>query len=395
MYFALKGENFNGNQFAEASIQGGCKYAVVDDPDFKLSDSFILVDNAQNALQQLSNFHRNQFDIPVIGITGSNGKTTTKELLSAVLSKKYCVLSTKGNFNNHIGVPLTLLSLNKKHDIAIIEMGANHVGEIAFLCELAEPTCGVVTNIGKAHIGEFGGWENIVKAKSELYEYLKKNLALVFVNSDDDLLMNITQNFRKYTYGHKSPDIKGEILPSAEALKIKLENDEIQTHLFGEYNFSNVMAAIAIGRYFKVNVEDIKSAIECYVPDNNRSQVLKTKRNKLILDAYNANPTSMKAALDHFSKIANGNSMVILGDMFELGDEAVKEHEQIIAELEQKELNGILVGEIFCEVNQSKLPAYKDVDQVIESGILKTKQNATILLKGSRAIHLEKLLEQL
>lgn len=395
IYFSLKGENFNGNKFAQSALEQGCKYAVVDEANYAKNDSIICVEDSLKTLQSLSNFHRNQFDIPVIAITGSNGKTTTKELMFQVLSQKYRVLATKGNLNNHIGVPLSLLSISLKHEIAIIEMGANHMDEIAKLCSLAEPNFGLITNIGKAHIGEFGGWNNIVKAKGELYDYISDKSALVFVNKEDPLLMSLSEDIRKYTYGNQSADLNGKIISSGDALHLNIEDVEVQTHLFGDYNFSNIMAAAAVGTYFKVELELVARALEHYIPQNNRSQLLNTTRNKLILDAYNANPTSMQAALENFEKISNGNSCAILGDMLELGDDSIKEHQMIIDSIEKKQLNAILVGEIFHHINQSNLPAFPNVQEVISSGILKSMKDATVLLKGSRGIELEKLVSEL
>nr|HPK04373.1 UDP-N-acetylmuramoyl-tripeptide--D-alanyl-D-alanine ligase [Bacteroidales bacterium] len=305
IFIALKGESFDGNQYAEDAIELGASYAIVDNPSFVNSEKYILVSNTLETLQQLALFHRKRFNIPVIAITGTNGKTTTKELIATVLAQKYKVLATKGNLNNHIGVPFTLFELNKTHEIAVIELGANHQGEITELCNLALPEYGIITNIGKAHLEGFGSFEGIIKAKTELFDFLRSHSGKVFINYDDDLLMKHAENLSELTYGSdKNADYRTEIVSNEPFLTLKyFENNNIlniHSQLIGTYNAGNISAAIAVGRYFGIGSKLIKDAISAYIPQNNRSQLIDTGRNQLILDAYNANPSSMEAALNNF-----------------------------------------------------------------------------------------------
>lgn len=396
IFFALKGENFNGNEFAQKALDSGCSFALIDEDEFQNSSNFILVKNVTETLQELAKYHRNTFKIPIIGITGSNGKTTTKELMNEVLSEKYNTLATEGNLNNHIGVPLTLLKLNRQHEIAIIEMGANHLDEIATLCKIAKPELGLITNIGKAHVGEFGSFENIIKSKLELYDFIQANNGHLFVNADDELLMQNAIGNECSTYGSLSGAIKGKVESSEEFLSIYMKAPDlgiIQTQLFGNYNLHNILAAVAVGTYFNVNTEQIKNGIENYIPSNNRSQIFKTKKNTLILDAYNANPSSMMAALENF-KVAKGiKKFFILGDMLELGTESMNEHEKIITWTKQHDLNGIFVGDQFMSAYPDS--AFLNVEQIISGSILKDIEDHTILVKGSRGIKLEQLKEVL
>lgn len=408
IFFALKGANFDGNKFAEQALNSGSAIAVIDDPEYKKDERFFLVKDVLTALQDLANYHRKQLSIPVIGITGSNGKTTSKELVNSVLSKKYKVLATKGNLNNHIGVPLTLLSITREHEMAIIEMGANHQGEIAQLCAIAEPDFGIITNIGKAHLEGFGGIEGVKKGKSEIYRYLQEKKGKVFVHGDDETLAELAFNNDKITYGTKKLyDIIGAVVNTgtefisfqwatrytASSLK---SAPVVTTQLVGIYNYHNLLCAACVGNYFKVEDELINQALSEYTPSNNRSQLQKTANNTLILDYYNANPTSMTAAIENFANLKQENKMAILGDMLELGEESQKEHEAIIQLLKQKNIQALLVGPLFCNAgNGSTFQLFANSDDAntyLQSNPIK---NTTILIKGSRGIKLEKVLETL
>lgn len=410
IFFALKGDNFNGNQFAGSALKQGCSYAVIDEEQYYTGDNCILVKDCLAALQELAKYHREQLKIPFISVTGSNGKTTTKEFMKNVLSKKYKVVATIGNLNNHIGVPLTILSITSKVEIAIIEMGANHVGEIARLCEIAQPDYGIITNIGRAHIGEFGSFEAIVKAKTEMYQFLRKKGGKVFVNSSNELLMSNAAGMEQITYG--TPIAIGaakdfcscQMLEANPFLKVKYENETIGSHLVGKYNFENIAAAICVGKYFGVDKAKIKEAVEEYIPSNNRSQILKTKKNTLILDAYNANPSSMKAAIENFYDMAGESKWLILGDMRELGKYELDEHKKIIELIAEKKLrNVVLVGEVFGKAFAGTKAAdfkpllFNNSDELADK--LKTaplsNDPSLILVKGSRGIRLEKIVELL
>jgi UDP-N-acetylmuramoyl-tripeptide--D-alanyl-D-alanine ligase len=409
LFFALKGGNFNGNQFAEQALNSGCSIAIIDEIAYKKDERYILVDDVLTALQQLANHHRKQLAIPVIGITGSNGKTTSKELINAVLSKKYNVLATKGNLNNHIGVPLTLLSITKEHELAIIEMGANHQGEIALLSSIAEPEFGVITNIGKAHLEGFGGLEGVKKGKSELYKFILEKKGKVFVHGDDDTLIELAANNDKVTYGTKKLyDIVGAIVNTgtefisfqwstrytASTLK---KSPVVTTQLVGVYNYHNLLCAACIGSFFKVEDEKINEALTEYTPSNNRSQLQKTANNTLILDYYNANPTSMSAAIENFSSLNHSSKMVILGDMLELGEDSATEHTAIVNMLQQKNnMDVVLVGPLFCEAGKtSNYHCFKNSDDALNYFKSAAIKNATILIKGSRGIKLENVLPAL
>jgi UDP-N-acetylmuramoyl-tripeptide--D-alanyl-D-alanine ligase len=409
IFFALKGENFNGNKFAEQALNNGCSYAVIDEAVYKKDERFVLVDDVLDGLQELANYHRNQLNIPVIGITGSNGKTTTKELINAVLSKKFKVLATKGNLNNHIGVPLTLLSINKHHDMAIIEMGANHQGEIELLCSIAEPDFGIITNIGKAHLEGFGGIEGVKKGKSELYKFIQQKKGKLFVHGDDEVLVELAGSTAKVTYGTKKLyDIVGAML-SASARFISFQwatrynasdlkkSEVVHTQLVGVYNYYNLLCAACVGNYFKVEDAMINKALHEYSPSNNRSQLYKTKNNTLILDYYNANPSSMSLAIENFASLDSSEKMAVLGDMLELGADSAVEHKAIIDLLQRKNItNAILVGPLFMEASKNSsyqsFPASDTAaDYLKEKGV----KDQTILIKGSRGIKLEKVVEVL
>ncbi|RSC93547.1 UDP-N-acetylmuramoyl-tripeptide--D-alanyl-D-alanine ligase [Tenacibaculum singaporense] len=386
LFFALKGENFNGNKFAEEAINKGASYAVIDEAEYKTSEKLILVEDVLETLQRLANYHRNQLQIPVVALTGSNGKTTTKELINAVLSVKYNTTATQGNLNNHIGVPLTLLSMNKDTEIGIVEMGANHAKEIELLSEITNPDYGYITNFGSAHLEGFGSLEGVVKAKSELYDYLRAKNKKAFVNPNDEKQIAKTKGIENITFEESIKFIEANPF-----VKLSYNNIEILSNLIGAYNFANISAAITIGSYFNVTSEQIKEAIESYVPSNNRSQVINTQTNKIILDAYNANPTSMKAALESFSKLQANNKTIILGDMFELGEYSSKEHQSIVNLIEELDLDqAFLIGENFYKT----ITKYKKFKGFYEfEGYIKNNQieSSTILVKGSRGMALERV----
>jgi UDP-N-acetylmuramoyl-tripeptide--D-alanyl-D-alanine ligase len=391
IFISLKGENYNGNKYAIKAIQAGCSYSIIDEKEYDVHKNTILVNNALKTLQDLATYHRNQLNIPLIGITGTNGKTTSKELINAVLSSELSCYATKGNLNNHIGVPLSLLEVNKQHQVAIIEMGANHQKEIDFLCNIAQPTHGVITNIGSAHLEGFGSLQAVIDTKKELYAFIKYNKGHLFVNAEDELLLSLSNGVSQITYG-KSGDITGIITDITPLLSIKYNNEIINSHLIGDFQFSNIMLAICIGNYFNVSTQNIKKSIESYIPKNNRSQIIKTKKNTLILDAYNANPSSMKAMINSFANQQYKNKLCILGDMFELGGESNKEHLKIIRLTTQLELDCIFIGEIFHSLTKNSFKNKRELVKYIQE---KNIHKKTILLKGSRGIGLEKLIENL
>ena len=387
LFFALKGENFNGNLFAAKAISDGCSFAIIDEKKIAKNDKFILVKNVLETLQNLARHHRKQLSIPIIGITGTNGKTTSKELIHAVLKSELNSYATKGNLNNHIGVPLSILKITKEHEIAIIEMGANHEKEIAFLCDIAKPTHGVITNIGSAHLEGFRNHQGVINAKNELFNFIKKNNGLLFVNDDDNLLLNLSEKIERITYGNNG-FCKGFITKNTPYLSIKFSHTEINSKLIGEYQFSNIMLAVCIGNKFNIKDSNIKKAIENYTPKNNRSEILKTKDNLLILDAYNANPSSMKAMITSFSKQDYTNKLCILGDMLELGEYTIKEHSAILDLIDTLNLEIILIGKEFSKISNKAFKDRNAFEIFLKSNPIKNK---TILLKGSRGISLEKL----
>lgn len=405
MFFALKGDRFNANSFAAQAIDQGCAYAIVDESAYANGHNILLVQDVLTALQELARFHRSMLNIPVIGITGSNGKTTNKELIHAVLSEKYNTLATKGNLNNHIGVPLTLLSVTAQHEVAVIEMGANHQGEIDFLSKIAMPDLGLITNIGKAHLEGFGGEEGVKKGKSELYRHIRANGGKIFVNGDDATLMELGRENDKITFGQagKGYDVSGvsyersEFVEMSWAAKPEMPKDAeaIRTHMFGQYNFINLLCAACIGHYFGVEKTSIDKALSSYVPEMNRSQVVKTGSNTVILDAYNANPTSMRAAIENFASQKNPNKSLFLGDMLELGEYAKAEHLAILKLVSQHGFkNVLLVGPLFFECSSS-FPAYhyfKDTQDAEAFVSRHPVKNSLVLIKGSRGMRLEKLL---
>ncbi|MCG8307060.1 MAG: UDP-N-acetylmuramoyl-tripeptide--D-alanyl-D-alanine ligase [Cytophagales bacterium] len=400
LFIALKGPNFNANKFAGQALDRGATCIVIDDPEYSVPGKTILVEDGLTTLQDLAKTHRARLDIPIIGITGSNGKTTTKELMHAVLGTTYETFATRGNLNNHIGVPLSLLSITDKHEIAIIEMGANHIGEIAFLSSISRPTHGLITNIGKAHTGLFGGFEGVIRAKSELYDFLIKNNGIVFINQDQDILMNMSKRieapvfypgegaFYRCTFTGAYPFVE---LTSEDGIQIK-------TNLIGAYNFDNIATALCVGKFFRVPSEKAYAAIANYNPVNNRSQILKQGSNTIILDAYNANPSSMEKALENLALMKSPNKVAIVGDMFELGEDTAIEHTRVGEKI--KELN--IEQALFCGASMEL--AYRafgggNYTPTKEKLIDFLKDNkfsdSTILIKASRGMALEDVVEYL
>ena len=403
IFFALKGESFDGNKFAASAIEKGCAYAVIDNAEYKKDDRFILVDDVLQTFKDLAREHRRQFNIPVIGITGTNGKTTTKELIASVLSEKYNTLFTQGNFNNDVGVPKTLFRLNEQHEIAVVEMGASHPGDIKTLVETVEPTCGLITNVGKAHLQGFGSFEGVKKTKGELYDYLKAHDALVFINGNNEHLLQMAQSrdiCRAIEYGTQEDcQVNGSIISCAPFLKFQWNSNvdginvqqEIQTHLIGSYNIDNMLAAIAIGLHFGVSPEQIHHALSNYIPTNNRSQMEETGKNHLVVDAYNANPSSMKAALDNFHLMEVSPKMAILGDMRELGEASAEEHQKAVDLMKEYGFENIwLVGDEFGNT-QCNYRKFKDVEEVKAAIIAEDIKGYNILIKGSNSTKLWQL----
>lgn len=397
MYFGLKGENFDGNTFAEQAISEGAKYCVVDNANVAKSSNYIVVQNVLAALQELARYHRDQLTIPIIGLTGSNGKTTTKELINAVLSTTYKTKATVGNLNNHIGVPLTVLSISSDHEIGIIEMGANHKKEIEFLSNICKPDFGLITNFGKAHLEGFGGIEGVVKGKSELYNYLRSHHKVAVINTNDkQQIKQIGKYSNTYTFGSMPDnDCVVEFLEANPFVHLNYNDITIKTHLIGDYNFGNIAVAIALGQYFKLSTENIKKAIEAYQPDNNRSEIIKKKSNHIILDAYNANPTSMLAALKNFNQLNDSNKMLFIGDMFELGEDAKKEHQFIVDYIEGNfKTNVHLIGENFfntrTQPSTKKFKSFEDLKLNLQQISI---NDSSLLIKGSRGMALERILD--
>ena len=400
MFIALKGETFNGNAFAAQALKQGCRYAVIDESEYA-GEGTILVDNCLQALQQLANYHRRQLKTPVIGITGTNGKTTTKELISTVLSRKFNTLYTEGNFNNHIGVPLTLLRLTKEHEMAVVEMGANHPGEIKTLVHIAEPDYGIITNVGKAHLQGFGSFEGVIRTKGELYDFLRdKGGATIFIQNENPYLNGIAEGLTCVRYGQTAGlYVSGELISCSPFLSFRWTAEgvshEVNTHLIGSYNLDNMLAAAAIGRYFGVSDDDISSALASYLPHNNRSQLKETADNKLIVDAYNANPTSMIAALKNFRQVEAPHKMVILGDMKELGEASREEHQKVVDYLKECGFDRVvLVGPEFAAATHS-YQTFQHVDEVLADIRMHKPQGYYILIKGSNSMKLSQLPEYL
>lgn len=395
IYFALKGERFNGNHFALQALEDGCDYAVVDEDVASEDPRLIRVNNALEELQELAGAYRRTLHFPFLAITGSNGKTTTKELVAAVLAQKYKVHATKGNLNNHIGVPLTLLAIPEDCDFAVIEMGANHQREIESYCLYAAPDYGLITNIGKAHLEGFGGVEGVKKGKKELFDFVNTNGGKVFVNMEQEVLKDVSKGMRIVPYGFHLENMKLEITSEEPYLQFRVQLEgkeaEVKTAMSGAYNLHNYAAALAVGQYFGVPFEKMIAACEAYTPDNNRSQVVKTEKNTVIMDAYNANPSSMEHALINLSK-QKGEKYFVIGDMRELGEEGPQEHRKILELVTALHLNGILIGPVFKSLEaENKLPAFTDNASARPFLQERNLQGHTILIKGSRGIRLEEL----
>jgi len=401
LFFALSGNNFNGNEFAESALKKGAAFAVIDDVKFQINEKCFLVPDVLTALQQMAAFHRKKTGVHVFAITGSNGKTTTKELVSSVLQSEKEIIATKGNLNNHIGVPLTLLSIKRETEIAVVEMGANHIGEIAALCKIAQPDSGLITNIGKAHLEGFGSFEGVVKAKSELYSHLRKTKGKIIVNADDSLLMELSDGISRITYGNNIAEVQGKLLNTHPHLafewKGKNKFQNCKTNLYGSYNYYNLMAAVAVGQLFDISPEKINRALSEFVPNNNRSQQLKTGKNQIILDAYNANPVSLSEAIKSFSAYNPEKPYLILGDMFELGKDSIEEHERVIRQVENTDFQDVLfIGKDFYQLkNQAKFLFFETTENAGDYLENNPVENANILLKGSRGMHLETLIKYL
>jgi UDP-N-acetylmuramoyl-tripeptide--D-alanyl-D-alanine ligase len=397
LYIALKGDNFNGNAFAKAALEKGASAAIIDEENY-LTEGSTLVKNGLQALQDLAQYHRSFLNIPIIALTGSNGKTTTKELINAVLSQKYSTVATVGNLNNHIGVPLTLLSMTKESEIGIVEMGANHQGEIAALCEIAQPNFGYITNFGKAHLEGFGGEEGVIKGKSELYAYIQKTKGLAFVNIEDPIQVRLTDKLQRFTFGNKEADISTRLTSANPWVCLTLEDISISSQLIGQYNANNIAAALAMGVYFKLSKVAIKKGIEDYIPTNNRSQIIEKKGHTIILDAYNANPTSMEAALRNLSIQEAANKIAILGDMYEVGPTTDKEHTHIAALAATLGIDEIyVVGQHFFDnaILENNIRSYASFEAFRESFKASIKKESTILIKGSRGMAMERVLDLL
>lgn len=398
IFFALKGENFDGNQYASKALQSGCSYAVIDNPEYFIGERTILVENVLKTLQQIAHKHRKALGTPVIGITGTNGKTTTKELLAAVLSTKYNLLYTEGNLNNQIGVPLTLLRLNHQHEMAVIEMGASHPGDIKELVEIASPNFGLITNVGQAHLEGFGSFEGVIKTKGELYDYIRQTKGKIFIKKENEYLQSIAKGIEQITYGaDENSFASGSIVSSSPFLVFNWKQQgkihTVETHLIGGYNVDNVLAAVAIGRYFKIPAERISRAIAAYEPTNNRSQFKETGNNKLIIDAYNANPSSMKVAIDNFAAMdVTTPKAVILGDMRELGPTSELLHAEIVTQIEAAGFDKVyLCGDHFSTTGTNFLH-FKSIDELIAELTSNPLKGYHILIKGSRGMTLEKTL---
>jgi UDP-N-acetylmuramoyl-tripeptide--D-alanyl-D-alanine ligase len=389
IFFALKGENFNGNKYAEEAIKKGASYAIVDEEEYKTTESVILVDNVLQCLQELAAYHREILNVPILALTGSNGKTTTKELINAVLSRKFNTVATQGNLNNHIGVPLTLLSMTDETEFGIVEMGANHLNEISFLSNIAKPNFGYITNFGKAHLEGFGNIEGVIKGKSELYDYLKSTHGKVFVNQHDEIQLKQSEGIHTVPFEETIAFIDAN--PS---VKISFKNLEIESQLIGSYNFNNIAAAITIGNYFDIDSTTVKTVLENYISTNNRSQVIQKNDVRIIMDAYNANPSSMQAALENFKNLEASSKIAILGDMFELGEAAVDEHQKIAEFAEELNLKLVfLIGELFLKTATNDAIKFIDFDTFKNNYNSTEFSNSTLLIKGSRGMKLERILD--
>ncbi len=397
VFFALKGENFNGNKYATEALKKGANFAVIDESQFQTDKRIIVVDNVLSTLQELARYHRQQLKIPIIALTGSNGKTTTKELVNAVLSKKLNCVATRGNLNNHIGVPLTLLGMQPGLEIGVVEMGANHPNEIDTLCKIALPDYGYITNFGKVHLEGFGSLQGVIEAKTELYRHLQQYDKKVFVNAGDEVQMERSYNMNRITFATTISDYPIDFISADPFVNLKFDKQIVKSKLIGKYNYMNMATAIAIGKYFSIPDTEIKDALESYIPANNRSQIIKRGSNKIILDAYNANPNSMKVALENLSQLTDRNKMAILGDMFEIGKNSLAEHAQIVDQAQQIGLDHlVLIGENFSEVktNSENTLQFQNFDDFKNNFDLQKIKNTTILIKASRGMALERVLDQ-
>ena len=398
IFFCLKGEKFDGNLFIDQAFHLGASFVIYDDEQLNYkSKKAIRVKNALEALQSLAKYHRSKFNIPVIGLTGSNGKTTSKELINSVLSQKFNITFTSNNFNNHIGVPLTILKINRKTDIAIIEMGANHLGEIDLLCNIADPNIGYITNFGKAHLEGFGGIEGVIKGKSELYEYIRESKGVVLINNDDRIQKKKSRGINTFSFGKskKSDFLIYNTSSNKNLCEARLNDKKITSNLYGEYNFENINASIAMGIHFGLSFDQIENGIKNYIPKNNRSEMIKTKKNLLFVDSYNANPTSMKLSIQSFMKFKEVKKTLILGDMHEIGKTYLIEHERILNSVKNnKDLKIFLVGKIFNKLkfNSRRIHFFNETNELIEYFKKNLITGHTILLKGSRKINLEKVI---
>ena len=400
MFVAIKGENFDANTFAKEALEKGASFVIIDNPDYFIDERTIVVEDSLSTLQELAKFHREQLNIPIIALTGSNGKTTTKELIQVVLAQKYNTKATLGNLNNHIGVPLTLLSFSKETEVGIVEMGANHQKEIEFLCEIAKPDYGYITNFGKAHLEGFGGVEGVIKGKSEMYSYLSTHHKTAFVNLNDPIQVDKTLNINSFTFGldNQKADVLINSITANPFVEVVINKTKITSHLIGLYNSNNINAAISIGIKFGVSLENIKNAIEGFVPQNNRSQMLTINSNEIILDAYNANPSSMAVALENFFQLENDNKIAILGDMFELGNESLMEHKSIVdLVINKNTITTYFIGKDFYsnKINNEKcnfFNSYEDFSEYFKENKI---NHTLILIKGSRGMALERTLQLL
>ena len=394
IYFSLKGPNFNGNEFAKSAIEKGACYAIVDQKEYVIDKSYILVEDCLKTLQNLANYHRKNSKAKIIGLTGSNGKTTSKELIFSVLKNEFKTIATTGNLNNHIGVPLTLLSIKEDTEIAIIEMGANHLKEIETLSNIADPDYGYITNFGKAHLEGFKNLEGVIKGKSELYNHLINKSRLIFINNRDKKQVELTKEYsNKFTFGEQNSDSIFSVKSINPKINISIDNILIESNLFGQYNIDNIAAAICIGKYFNLDNENIKAGIERYIPENNRSQIIKKGSNKIILDAYNANPTSMQLALSSFNDMKEEKKIVFIGDMFELGENSHQMHQEIVYTVEKMNFNQtFIIGDLFNKTkHSSNIKSFKNLNDL--KGNMDEISNSAILIKGSRGMKLENILD--
>lgn len=396
IFFALKGDKFDGNQYAGKALASGCVYAVIDNPDYYIGERTILVDNVLKTLQQLAHHHRKVLGLPIIGITGTNGKTTTKELLAAVLSTKFNLLYTEGNFNNHIGVPLTLLRLTHDHEMAVIEMGASHPGDIKELVDIVHPNYGIITNVGRAHLEGFGSFEGVIRTKGELYDYIRRSKGKIFIKKENEYLQSIAKGIEQITYGNGDDAFaSGQVVSCDPFLVFNWKQQgklhTVETHIIGSYNLDNVLVAVAVGRFFKIPAERISRAIAAYEPTNNRSQFKKTDNNELIIDAYNANPSSMKVALDNFITMPVQPKAIILGDMRELGPTSDELHAEVVAQIKKGQFDKVfLCGEHFSKVGKEFSP-FATTEAMVEELRKQPLKGYHILIKGSHSMGLEKL----